>query len=451
MSSVVKDLYKVIGLNCPDWMPDNIMYETVMGSIAYGVSSDMSDYDVYGIFMPKKIHLFPHLQPNFIKGFTDKFGIKDDKNYIDKPWQLHHVKDPNINRSYDFAIYNIVQYFMLCTENNPNMVDSLFTPLRCVLHSTPVGEHVRSNRKIFLSKLCWHRYKGYAYSQLSKMRTKHEYAKKLNEMDKHYNIDFEKLDEKLILSKYYQRILSVIHANRNITDIKSLIKSLNKYLNSTEGLITTNTKAEYIISETNINIINSLSETFREILKDLSNDIIPIKNDELDKISTILSELKSEFPELVKITDEKMLYTYLSLVKGYYDELTDRSVRTRKYGFDTKFAYHIVRLIDESQQILETGDLDLQDEGRREIMKTIRNGEWTFERICEYFEMKEKQLESVYTNSTLQYSPNIAKINKVLCECLEMHYGKLDHEIVKAVDVTMLIDEMKSILAKYEK
>ena len=113
MSSIVKTMYNKIGLkSCPPWMPDNIHYEVIMGSIAYGVADpNSSDYDIYGMFIPKKTSLFPHLTPYFIYNFTDSFNESEDHKYINKPWQLHHVQDPDINRMYDFSIYSIVQYF----------------------------------------------------------------------------------------------------------------------------------------------------------------------------------------------------------------------------------------------------------------------------------------------------------------------------------------------------
>src|SRR5438045_4822649 len=46
----------------PRWLAANVQYETVMGSVAYGVSSDTSDVDVYGWAIPPKDHVFPHLR-----------------------------------------------------------------------------------------------------------------------------------------------------------------------------------------------------------------------------------------------------------------------------------------------------------------------------------------------------------------------------------------------------
>lgn len=144
------------------------MFEGVQGSNAYGVAIDTSDFDVIGWCIPPKDLIFPHLA-----GYIDGFGRQKQKFIC---YQKHHVNDPQASggkgRQYDLNIYNVVHYFHLCMENNPNMLASLFLPAECVLHTTIVGTMVREKRHLFLHKGCWHRFKGYAYSQLSKMTTK---------------------------------------------------------------------------------------------------------------------------------------------------------------------------------------------------------------------------------------------------------------------------------------
>ena len=65
-----------------------------------------------------------------------------------------------------------------CMECNPNKIDSLFTPQDCVLHTTHVSEMLRDNRRMFLHKGCWPKFKGYAYSQLHKMTNKDPIGKR---------------------------------------------------------------------------------------------------------------------------------------------------------------------------------------------------------------------------------------------------------------------------------
>jgi predicted nucleotidyltransferase len=161
---ILKKLTKAQVAHPPSWLPDNTHYMTIMGSDAYGVSSDSSDIDVYGFCMPPKDMVFPHL-----RGEIPGFGTQIKRFEV---WQEHHLNQPGTDREYDFSIYSIVKYFQLCMENNPNMVDSLFTPNRCVLHQTPVAVMVRENRKLFLCKKSFHTFKGYSYAQLAKIKAK---------------------------------------------------------------------------------------------------------------------------------------------------------------------------------------------------------------------------------------------------------------------------------------
>jgi predicted nucleotidyltransferase len=162
MSSVTEKLALAGLCNPPGYVRSNTVYETVVGSVAYGVSDDLSDYDVNGFYIPPKNMLFPHLEGRILG-----FG-KDPKP--PKAYQQHHIKTER--HEYDLNIYGIASYFHLCLENNPNMLDTLYTPRECILHSTNISEMVRERRNLFPHKKCWPKYKGYAYQQLHKMRGK---------------------------------------------------------------------------------------------------------------------------------------------------------------------------------------------------------------------------------------------------------------------------------------
>lgn len=164
MGSIIDTLASKQLITPPGFLRANVQYEVLMGSVAYGVSTDTSDMDIYGFCIPPKNIVFPHLN-----GEIMGFGKQHERF---EQWQQHHIKDVSAKKEYDFSIYSIVKYFHLCMQNNPNMIDSLFVPRRCILHSTAVGELVRKNRKSFLHKGAWHKFKGYAYSQVHKMRIK---------------------------------------------------------------------------------------------------------------------------------------------------------------------------------------------------------------------------------------------------------------------------------------
>lgn len=161
MASVVNRLNKLNLINPPPWLPNNTMFEGWTGSVSYGANTDSSDMDVVGFCMPPKDLVFPHLSGE-IPGFGRQ--VKRFEQY-----QQHHIEDKETRKEYDITIYSIIKFFNLTMENNPNMVDNLFLPRRCVLHSTAIYEHVRENRKMFLHRGSYHKFRGYASSQMSKI------------------------------------------------------------------------------------------------------------------------------------------------------------------------------------------------------------------------------------------------------------------------------------------
>jgi predicted nucleotidyltransferase len=278
----------------PRWLPGNVQYETIMGSVAYGVSSDTSDVDIYGWAIPPKEDIFPHLRGEIL-GFGKQIARFEQ-------FQEHHVIDRDAlaghGRTYDLTIFGVVKFFALAMENNPNVIDSLFTPTTCVLHSTTVGNLVRENRCLFLLK-------GYAYSQLHKIAIKQPQGKRA---------------------------------------------------------------------------------------------------------------------ELVA-----------------------------RHGYDTKFGYHVVRLISEVEQILLEGDIDLQR--NNDQLKAIRRGEWTEDRLRTWFADKESHLEKLYAESSLPAVPDEGRIKALLVDVLEEHYGSLanclvdpDRAVVALRGIQAELDRVKDLL-----
>jgi predicted nucleotidyltransferase len=162
----------------PAWLPSNLHYLTIMGSVAYGVADtnneeETSDFDLYGWCIPPKEIVFPHTA-GAIWGFG-RYKEGMPRSHFGQ-YQQHHVFDPSARsgkgRTYDLQIYSIVKYVQLVMECNPNMIDSLFTPEVCVLHCSQVGQLLRENRKRFLHQGICDKFKGYAYAQVHKMQTK---------------------------------------------------------------------------------------------------------------------------------------------------------------------------------------------------------------------------------------------------------------------------------------
>ena len=188
MANIIKRLQErgvLQDVNVPAWLPDNIQYLTMMGSHAYGVNREDSDYDVYGFVIPPKEIIFPHTAGQVIGFGTYKHNKQRWNIWKDGGEAPVLVVDPDNGKEYDFSVYNIVDYFQLVMEGNPNMIDSLFTPAECVLHSTRVGEMIRDNRHLFLTKKVWHTFKGFAYQQMRKMGSMKRTGKRKESVEEH--------------------------------------------------------------------------------------------------------------------------------------------------------------------------------------------------------------------------------------------------------------------------
>jgi len=370
MSSLTDNLIKrELVKNYPSFLHNSVQYEVLMGSVAYGVSSDLSDRDIYGFCIPPKEVIFPHLRGE-IAGFgRQKQGFEQ--------FLQHHVQDLSKDLVYDITIYNIVKYFMLCMENNPNMIDSLFVPQSCILHSTAVANYLRERRKEFLHKGSWFKFKGYSFSQVHKMTNKT--LKVLVERCESFGIDPEELEVESVMVELIRRGNIELQVSKN-------------------------------------------SEAFRKPTK-----VEKLDTKDLNELYTIMRECSKEGGKLGK-----------------------RLKTIKEFGYDVKFAYHVVRLLNEIEQILIEGDLEI--DRSREQLKAIRRGEWTIEMVTDYFNTKERELESLYITSELPHSPNEGRIKQILLDCLEMYFGKLGVIAISTTGNTdMILKDLQEIIRKYSK
>lgn len=220
MTSYIKKLNdKGLINDIPEHLESGVQYEVIMGSMAYGVSNDSSDMDIYGFTIPPKEFVFPQLRGE-IPGFDD-FSLKFEQ------YQKHHIMDASAlggkGREYDLTIFSIVKFFRLLMDNNPNIVDSLFVPERCVLHSTAVGDMVREQRSLFLHKGCWAKFKGYAYGQMHKIRTKNPEGKRKALVDEFgYDVKFAYHVVRLLGEVEQLLVIHDMDLTRNAEQLKSI-------------------------------------------------------------------------------------------------------------------------------------------------------------------------------------------------------------------------------------
>lgn len=160
---VVRRLYKASLLNVEQEFVKDVHYECITGSESYSINlKDSSDTDIVGICIPPVEYVFPYISGGYILGFGPR-----PQNF--EVFQQHHIE--HADKKYDIAVYNVVKFFQLAAENNPNCVDILFVRDHHITHIDAIGKLIRQNRRLFLTKHSYHKFLGYAFAQAKKMRT----------------------------------------------------------------------------------------------------------------------------------------------------------------------------------------------------------------------------------------------------------------------------------------
>jgi predicted nucleotidyltransferase len=102
--------------------------------------------------------------------------------------------------------------------------------------------------------------------------------------------------------------------------------------------------------------------------------------------------------------------------------LTGRTELVDKYGYDTKFASHLIRLLLECHQILVEKTITFPLP-QNNLVRDIKLGKYSLEWILKKAEDLERLIDLAYTTSDLQYSADIEKINKLQIYLLETYWG----------------------------
>jgi predicted nucleotidyltransferase len=101
-----------------------------------------------------------------------------------------------------------------------------------------------------------------------------------------------------------------------------------------------------------------------------------------------------------------------------------RAELEKKFGYDTKHAMHLVRLLRMGAEILETGEVIVERPDREELLE-IRGGAWSYDRIIAYAEEMDARLDELEEKSSLPPTPNRVYLDNVCRELVESFHGWL--------------------------
>ena len=335
-----------------------IISSFICGSNLYGTSTEHSDVDLRGVFIPTKKYFY---------GFLHNINQIEDKEN-------------------DIVYFDIRKFMKLAADNNPNIVELLFIPEDKWLVKTKEWETIIENRSSFLSTKCKHTFLGYAHSQLNRIK-------------RHRNWLLNPPKEKPTREKFGLPENKAFVPKDQIGAFNSLLSLYLKQIGKSHKL-----RDELEEMEETVSYL-SLTQNLTEMNYNVVQDILPISDNMVEALDREKGYINA-------------MNQWNSYQRWRVGRNKSRAELESKFGYDTKHASHLYRLITEGEELLTKGMITFPRPDA-ELLLGIRNGIWTYDKIIEETEGYDIKFNELAANSILPKKPNIKKVDEICIGIIE--------------------------------
>lgn len=340
-----------------------LIFEAITGSKSYGLDSERSDTDIRGVFVLPQTEFY----------------------------SLDYV--PQVaNETNDIVYYELRRFVELLAKNNPNIMELLNVPEKCVLFRHPVMNEIKPED--FLSKLCEQTFANYAYSQIKKAYgLEKKIMKPMSE------------ERKTVLDFCY------VHKDKTVLPLADFL-SVNNMQQKDIGLSSiTHLKDCY-------NMFHSTEDKYYGIVrKDNANDVS-------------LSSIEKEANPVGLLYFNKDGYsTHCKTYKEYWDWVAkrndDRYNSTMAHGkkYDAKNMMHVFRLLKMAKEIATEGEINVY-RNDREFLLSIKAGDFEYDDLVKKAEEMKEELPALFATSDLPEEPDMKTVNALLIKMRNNYYQK---------------------------
>jgi uncharacterized protein len=339
-----------------------IIFESIMGSQAYGTNLPSSDEDIRGVFIQPLDDIFRY-------GFVEQVADKTN----------------------DVVFYELKRFLQLVKTNNPNILELLNAPVDCIKHCDPLFDLITQERDQFITKKCRWTFAGYAIEQIKKARG----------FNKKMNWEESKMVRKTVLDFCYVLVdggtMPLKHWMGESNDQSVFSLAAIDHAHDLYGMYIT---PGGIVSD-----------------EDKANDVqlssIP-KDTPLEAYLTFNKDAYS--------THCKRYKEYQSWLKNRNE---DRVKMNKDHGknYDSKNMAHCIRLLDMAIEIgTGQGIIVRRPADHRELLLSIRRGEMEFDELIQSAESKIELLDKVFDESGLPPSASDSFISELESKIRNIKY-----------------------------
>lgn len=325
----------------------------ITGSRLYGTHTENSDIDIRGVFIPNKKYFY---------GFLHRTEQYEDK----------------VN---DVTYFEIRKFMKLAIDNNPNIIEFLFIPDKYYMECTEEWLKIIESKHLFISKKAKYTFTGYAHSQFNRIKRHRGWL--LNPPKKKpERKDYGLPDDRSLISKEQIGAFNIL--------LSLYLEEIRKFHELQDN-------------------IEKMEEThnFKAMCQQMSKP-------DMNAIKTIMP-VSDNFIEALE--REKAYMNAKNEWDQYQNWKQNRNPMRAKleelYGYDTKHASHLYRLLTEGEELLTTGNITFPRPDAS-LIRAIKSGCWSYEKLMENVMDYDDFFNSLYEQSKLPYGADKERID-ILC------------------------------------
>jgi uncharacterized protein len=338
----------------------HLLYKCRVGSHAYGINTPQSDEDFAGVFIPT-IDYF--------------FGLRSFDQQVEQTGET------------DTTLYSLRKYANLAIANNPNVLELIFVDDSDVIYEHAEWAHLKWIRDKFLSQRCAKTYVGYASAQLHRIRSHRKW-----------------ISQEL---KAMEVLLPLVHKGRITREWIAWRFGANML-----------TRLEQAVGQINSNVNSGANSgtvacKMDDYLYTLEGTGLACPDPDDSKYWKAHPTKGLIYQEHLYKEDKKKRDQYVTWMA---ERNNDRHESEIKFGYDTKHAAHLVRLLRTGYEVLTEGRLLVKRPDAAKLL-SIRQGNWTYEELCDYADLMIDNVKSLKPNQfAVPETPDYDLINSTIVE-----------------------------------
>lgn len=341
------------------------------GSLAYGTNLPTSDVDIRGLFCA-------------------------EQKFIRTPF--FNVKEQVLTEEEDGKLYELTNFMKLFVEMNPNIIELMFVDESDILQTSEAYAYLRTMAPELMSSKVAFSFSGYAMAQLKRIRG---HDKWINNPQ-----PTEKPTQKEFISLLHSWMDEDVTKNQDFQFVLSRLNDLCVFLPMGGNIF------GVIVSHASPGLFNEDGSIRRVPYGQFSEE---------DKKRQPMLVVEYLAEEHKKAKDKH---------RNYWTWKENRNAARHElevnFGYDTKHAMHLVRLMRMAEEILTDGKVIVKRPDAQELLD-IRAGKWTLDELLVWADEKDHYIrEDLYKKTSLPKQTDLDVAARVLMTAQDLCWVNMD-------------------------